>query len=363
MNNFNIQQNIPLAQHTTLGIGGMAEYFVEVKTESELMEALTWAGNQNLAVTVLGGGSNVLIADEGVSGVVIKMSCGGIFFKEDDDGVSILASVSAGESWDRFVEATAERALWGLENLSGIPGRVGAAPVQNINAYGVSVGDVIERVHAINISTREKVIFTKEECKFAYRDSFFKTEKGREYIITSVQFRLTSQNDIHTTYKSSSQSIEQYFLKNKITSPNSEDVRRAVLFVRKNIGMLDGIYKSAGSFFKNIVLGFEEFKELQKIIANEYQDKSEIFAPWHWILADGTVKVSTAFLMECTEYNKAYGTKSKNGVVGISPLHTLSIINYGNARSRDVKIFSDNICDVIQKKFGVEIEKEVCYLE
>lgn len=358
-----IKKDINLAKYTTLCVGGCARYFAEIATEEELVTAIEWANTEGLKIVVLGGGSNVLIGDEGVDALVVRMGILGIV-SEARGGVEEYVHACAGELWDDVVAtATEERILWGVENLSGIPGRVGAAPVQNINAYGASVSDVVVSVDAYHSITGEKRVFEVSECNFGYRDSFFKTEAGSKYIIVRVTLKLTKEQQVNTVYRSASQSIQRFIESEGIITPTPSDVRRAVLSARKNIGMLPGMLKSAGSFFKNVILERDEFVRLMAIIEECYAEKAEQLAPWHWALPDGREKVSTAFLMECTQYNKTnFKGKTFNSTVGISPLHTLSLINCGGASSGDISAFALEIISEIQNTFGVTIESEVCYL-
>lgn len=357
-----ITKDAPLAPYTTLGIGGSAEYLATVTNPDELGSVVAWAKEQELPLTVLGGGSNVLIADTGIRGVVLSMCMRGISYEKGEEG-KVLAEVAAGEVWDSFVEDAARRGYWGVENLSGIPGKVGAAPVQNINAYGVSVGDVIVSVQAYDTREGKFVTLPHDACRFAYRDSLFKTDEGTKYIITGVTFTLTTERALQTSYRSSSQSIERRLKDAGIDTPSPLDLREAVLAVRRNIGMLLGMYRSAGSFFKNTIVSREEFLTIKAKVLEEHAEKNAVLSPWYWEMPDGMVKVSTAFLMECTPYNKTdFKGKTFRGTVGISPLHTLSLINAGGAHAEDVHAFVEEITRTIEKEFGVRIEPEVCYL-
>lgn len=357
-----MRQYVPLGPLTTLGIGGPAEYFYEASSFDKLREAVLWARNNNLPITLLGGGSNVLIADQGIAGLVVRVAIRGIDFEESADG-TVLVRAKAGEPWSALIESVIERGLWGLENLSGIPGTVGSAPIQNINAYGVSVGDVIAQVVAYDSRKNETILMQSDECAFAYRDSFFKTEEGRELIIMEVVFRLSRERATHTAYRSASQNIVRQLAADNITNPSPGDMHRAILTIRRNIGMLEGIFQSAGSFFKNTVVTQEQYSHISARVESRHQEKNERFSPWHWELPDGTVKISTAFLMECTPYNKTdFRGKKYNGTVGISSLHTLSIINCGGARARDVQAFVAEIKNSIETEFGISIEEEVRFL-
>lgn len=358
-----IQKNIPLAPYTTLGVGGAAEFFCVVTTETILMEAIIWARSQSLRVTVLGGGSNVLINDGLISGLVLKMELKGIEFSEPNaDGVQVR--VAAGEVWDDFVARLAEKNLWGIENLSGIPGSVGAVPVQNVNAYGVSSGDFITFVEGLNILTNEKKTFDHEACAFTYRDSVFKSAAGKNICITHVTFVLHTDAHVAAGYKSASQSIEKKLLEKNISVPSVLDVRTVVLEVRKNIGMLPGMYQSAGSFFKNTILTNTEFDRVREVVEREHAELSTLAMPWYWALSGENTKVSTAFLMECTEYNKtAFADKTFRNTVSISPRHTLSLITVGNATADDMHAFVQKISDAVYEKFSVHIEPEVCFIQ
>ncbi|HEU4677175.1 MAG TPA: UDP-N-acetylmuramate dehydrogenase [Candidatus Paceibacterota bacterium] len=356
-----LKTQVPLAPYTTLGIGGPAEYFAHVDTEEKLLATLAWAHGEGLPLTVLGGGSNVLVADEGIPGVVALVDLRGIEFRED--GEAVLADVGAGETWDAFVETAVLRGLFGLENLSGIPGKVGAAPVQNINAYGASVGDVIVSVRARRREDGKEMTFDHDACAFGYRDSFFKTKEGSAYVITRVTFRLMRNADATIAYRSSSQSIARKLAEAGITAPTPVDVRAAVLDVRRNIGMLEGMYRSAGSFFKNTVVTKEVFERVRLIAKSQFAEKSARFAPWFWELPGGMVKLSTAFLMECTPYNKTNFSEERfRDTVSLSPLHTLSIVNVGGATASDVRAFAETIIAAVEETFGVRIEPEVRFL-
>lgn len=357
-----IFKDVPLARYTTFGIGGSAEYFAPVQDWAALKEALMFASAEDLAVTVLGGGSNVLITDAGISGLVIKNDIDGVVYEEQDDAT--LVHAGSGISWDGLVAETVEKGLWGIENLSGIPGTVGGGVVQNINAYGVTLADVVESVEALDIQTGKNKIFSRAACAFAYRTSYFKKSGGgKNFVITQVTLRLSKVSRLQMSYKSASQRMQDYFATHSITNPRSADVRAAVLEVRARIGMLPGQYKSAGSYFINTIVSSEAFERLAAVVREKYASKAADFSPWHWELPDGTVKISTAFLMECTPFNKTdFRAQCHNGTVGISPLHTLSLINVHNATAADVTAFAHIISEKVQHEFGVQLETEVCFL-
>lgn len=358
----NIQKNVPLHQYTTLRVGGVADYFVEVKSVEELKKAASFATQNSLPLLVLGGGSNVLIADGALHLFVIKNELKGVTYQHVADSV-VLAKAGAGEDWDNIVEQTVARGLCGLENLSGIPGTVGAAPVQNINAYGATVADVIDSVEVYDSATDTLRTLTAIECCFGYRDSIFKQPAGRHFIVVSVTFKLQATSTVNLSYRSSSQSIERYLIEKNITTPTLTDVREAVLHVRSNIGMLLGQFRSAGSFFKNTIVSKEKFAVIESIVGKEFADIGKRLAPWHWQLEGGDEKVATAFLLECSSYNKnTYGCKAWKGVVGISPKHSLSVVTQEGATAKDVTDFVEEIKTSVKNIFAVTLETEVDYI-
>jgi UDP-N-acetylmuramate dehydrogenase len=358
-----IEEKISLAEHTTLKVGGVARYFAKLTDAADLPLMVEFAESKGVPIFVLGWGSNVLIEDGELSLFVIKNELMGASFKAAENGETLVTAAS-GEEWDSFVSTVVERGLAGLENLSGIPGTIGASPIQNINAYGTSVAEVVESVTVFDLAAKQSRTLTAEECEFGYRDSIFKQSAGANLFVTEVTFRLASAGaEINLSYRSSSQSIEKFLLEKNISKPTLVDVRQAVLHVRKNIGMVDGCFRSAGSFFKNTILSAKEFSHVESVVAKNFSDVSEKFSPWHWPLPDGTIKVSTAFLMECTAYNKrTYGKKRWQGVVGLSPLHSLSIVTEEGATAADVQDFAVLMISEVKQNFGITVESEVNFI-
>lgn len=357
-----IQQNVPLAPYTTLQVGGVADYFVVVRDVEEVREALRFAQQIATPTFILGSGSNVLIDDGPLHRVVIKNEIKGISYESGVSGM-VLVIAGAGESWDALVAETVSRGLSGLENLSGIPGTVGAAPVQNINAYGAAVADVIEVVEVYDGETDEFKTLSAAECRFGYRDSIFKQPDGKHLIVLNVTFRVAAESTVNLSYRSASQSVERFLAEKNITTPTVADVREAVLHVRSNIGMLLGQFNSAGSFFKNTVVSAAVFKTIEEIVERDFGVISERLTPWHWPLPTGEEKIATAFLLECSPYNKTtYGSKRFNGVVGLSPKHSLSIVTEPGATTSDVGAFVEEIKKSVADIFMVTLETEVDYI-
>ncbi|NCT01842.1 UDP-N-acetylmuramate dehydrogenase [Candidatus Parcubacteria bacterium] len=357
-----VEKNVSLAQYTTLHVGGVADYFYRLTDEGELPALVHFAKEKKVPITVLGGGSNVLIADGQLARLVLKNELRGKKVEVDANGV-VQYTVAAGEAWDDFVLETVEKGLTGLENLSGIPGTIGAAPIQNINAYGAEVGAAIASVRVFDTETMTFRELTKEACQFAYRESVFKTSAGAHCIVTAVTFILTPAGTTDLSYRSASQSIQKYLQEQHITTPSVSDIRNAILHVRGNIGMLRGQYCSAGSFFKNTIISATDFTHVEAIVETRFLEQHKKFSPWYWALPDGRVKISTAFLMECTPYNKhTYGKNRWRGVVGLSPLHSLSIVTEVGATANDVDAFVQEIIFSVKNIFSLTIETEVNFI-
>lgn len=357
-----IIEQASLAPLTTLGVGGTARYLVRATAAADIAAAVAFSEQKTgQSPIILGDGTNVLFPDESLDRVVLQVALPGITESVQANG-TVELTVGAGEDWDAVVAYAVERGFSGLENLSGIPGTVGAAPVQNINAYGASVADSIVSVEVYDTAAGAACRLTAAECHFGYRDSIFKHGDGRNLIITAVTFCLVKEQKSALDYQSSSQSIARLIAERGV-EPSPETVRDAVLTARGNIGMLKGQYRSAGSFFKNTILPEEQFAKLQAVISEEHAERSEKLSPWYWPLPDGRVKVSTAFLLECTPYNKTtYGTTRIDGV-GFSPKHSLSIVTEPGATAAQVRAFASRVETAVSETLGVQIEPEVIFIE
>ncbi|MBI4253378.1 UDP-N-acetylmuramate dehydrogenase [Candidatus Uhrbacteria bacterium] len=348
-----IRENVPLAPLTTLDVGGPARFFVSVTDQNELLEAVGFAKEKGVPIFILVGGSNVVVSDSGFPGLVIKMEMKGIetYFDGDD----ILVRAGAGESWDGLVGYCVAQGLSGLECLSGIPGSVGAAPVQNIGAYGVSVGPFVDRLEVFDRNDNKIRTLPGHACEFSYRDSMFKHSSGASLIITNVTFRLK---------RSLLGAVLRYHDLQARFGDQAEapivDIRKAILEIRAGKGMviLQGYeaHKSAGSFFKNPVVAPEQFTYIEKALMDH--PDGVCAPPWFWIQNDGQVKVAAACLLEASGFHKGY----REGSVGISPKHALAIINYGGARASDIVALAEKIQQRALRKFGVRLEPEAQYI-
>jgi len=327
-----------LANFTTLGVGGPAAEIIKVKTEEELIAAVKACDASKTPLLILGGGSNVLISDSGFAGTVIKVETTGNSFEIDACSGGTL-TVSAGADWDEFVDFTIEKGLANLESLSGIPGTVGGAPIQNIGAYGHEVSEVIARVRTFDRKEQAVKTFTASQCEFGYRHSIFKTQANR-YVILDVTFQLRiGEESLPIGYAELAKELGvEIGARVAITK-----VRDAVLKLRSAKGMLvgEGI-KSAGSFFMNPVL--------EKSIA----EKLPSDAP-RWPMSDGRVKTSAAWLMEHAGVNKG------DQIAGaqISPKHVLALSNTGDATAKDLIALAKSAQEKVRAKFGITLQTEV----
>jgi len=339
-----IQENVPLAPLTTFKVGGPARYFIEAETSGEVIEALQFAGEKKLPVCVIGGGSNILVSDDGFKGLVIVVKIKGI--RHEKSGDNIIAAVGAGEDWSKFVEFAVGNGWAGLETLSGIPGSVGGAPVQNIGAYGAEASHVIKEVVAYDLEKHGVVRLDKKFMDFGYRKSIFNTKHPNRYIILEVVFEFKNGGEPSLVYHDLKLHFEGK------PKPNLKDVHLAVVEIRAKKGMVINpkfeSYKSAGSFFKNPVVSKDVFEKVQ-------QKVDATAANWFWPQPDGLIKVSAAKLIELSGFKKG----DRLGEAGISPKHALSLINLGNAKAADIIALAKKIINGVHDKFGIKIEPEV----
>jgi UDP-N-acetylmuramate dehydrogenase len=351
-----IQENVPLAPLTTLQVGGSARYFAELRREDEVREAAQFAKTRELALFVLGGGSNLVVADSGWPGLALRVAIGGITTQTTDaPGNAVLFSVGAGVSWDDFVAHAVVQNCAGVECLSGIPGSVGGTPVQNVGAYGQEVADTIESVRALDLKEDRMVVLPKPACGFRYRTSIFNTTERGRYIILRVNYRLKRGGAPSLKYAD----LQKHFaerLAEKKTPPSLAETREAVREIRRSKGMLlvpgDEDCRSAGSFFKNPVLSEAQFRDLAE------RAKSEGLEVPSYPALDAQRKVSAAWLVEHSGFSKGYGL----GAVGISHKHALALINRGDAMASDIVDLKDEIQHGVQKAWGILLEPEPVFI-
>jgi UDP-N-acetylmuramate dehydrogenase len=341
-------ENIPLAPLTTLKIGGPAKYFVEAKAGAEVQWAVDFARSRALPLFVLGGGSNLLVADSGWPGLVLKVAIEGIERRSghDEDG-KIIFDAGAGESWDKFVSRTVMARCAGVECLSGIPGSVGGTPVQNVGAYGQEVADTIASVQVLDLKDGQVRELCREACGFSYRSSIFNTTESGRFIVLRVSYALTPNGKPRLTYTD----LQRHFA-GRETTPDLAETREAVRHIRALKGMLivagDEDCQSAGSFFKNPVLSESQHEDLKQRAAAR-----GLTVPSYPALVTHK-KVSAAWLVERSGFTKGYGF----GRAGISSKHALAIVNRGGATASEVVALKDQIQHRVEEIWGVHLEPE-----
>lgn len=342
-----ILENQSLAAFTTFGIGGPARYFVVAETEEQIVAATAWATERGLPLFVLGGGSNLLVADRGFDGLVLKIGLRGITTVSEEEQKTTTYRVGAGEDWDQFVQRTVEDNCAGLECLAGIPGTVGGTPVQNVGAYGQEVSTAIALVRVFDLHERAFVEFSTEECGFAYRHSRFNsTDRGR-YIVTRVDYRLTPGGAPTIGYADLQRELSSRSTAGReLTLAEIADVVRGVR-QRKGMLMVDGDpdCRSAGSFFKNPVIGEES---LPRVAASAGKE------PPHYAAGNGCVKVPAAWLIEQAGFGKGFS----RGAAGVSSRHTLALINRGDATAAEIMALANEIRSTVEMRFGILLAME-----
>lgn len=338
-----MKTDVALAPLTTIGLGGPARFFLECASVDDIRNGVSFAREKGLPVHILGGGSNTIFSDDGFSGVVFKIDLKGVVFTEEDS--TVVAEVAAGEVWDDFVVACIERGLAGVECLSGIPGLVGATPIQNVGAYGQEVADVIESVHLFDVESLEEVTMAGNECGFGYRKSRFKYEDKGKYIVTGVVYRLQRDGIANTSYPQVREAVDE-------SSASIKDVREAVLSLRKRKSMVidssDPNTRSCGSFFENLQLNDEQLSQLR--------DRAKTLGVDGEVPTfeeGGITRVPSAWLIERAGFSKGM----KEGGVGISENHNLALVNY-DGTSKELIDFAEKIVKVVYENFGVRLVRE-----
>ncbi len=325
-----IQQDVDLTSLNSFGLASKARYLASVVDEQGLLEDLAFAKEQDLDVFVLGGGTNIVLTGN-IDGLVIHMASRGISI--DRNGLT----AEAGENWDGVVQQSLAAELYGLENLSLIPGSAGAAPMQNIGAYGVELVNVFESLNAVHRHTLEKKKFASEECDFSYRDSWFKHGEGTDWVVTSVSLYLNKQNNPDTSYPGIREKLEQSSLE-----PTARNVSKVVCELRQEKLPDPATTGNVGSFFKNPIVGQQTAERLQ----SEFPGMPQF--PF-----DGKVKLSAAWLID----NANLKGKSVGGIQ-VAPQHALVLVNNGNGSSADVLQLVNDITSIVTERYDLSLEVE-----
>lgn len=344
-----IQQDVPLAPLTTLGVGGGARFLVQARQEGEVEAAVRFAESRQLPVFVLGGGSNLVVSDRGWPGVVLHVGLEGI--RRSPRGGKERFEVGAGVDWDRFVAESVSLDCGGIECLSGIPGSVGGTPVQNVGAYGQEVSEAIVSVRAFDRRDNRVRELAAADCGFNYRGSIFNSREAGRYIILRVTYELVPAALPKLRYAD----LERYFA-GRDGSPTLLELRRAVREIRATKGMLirpgDPDSRSAGSFFKNPILSATQYEELTRQAAER-----NLRVPNYPALALHK-KVSAAWLVENSGFEKGY----QRGRAAISSKHALAIVNHGGATAAEIVALKDEIQLRVKQLWGIQLEPEPVFL-
>lgn len=343
------QQNVPLAPYTTFQVGGPARYFCKAASEAEVLEALAYAREHQLPLFILGGGSNLVVADSGWPGLVVKIGISG-FRTENQNGKRIFVA-GAGEDWDRLVAYSVEQDCSGIECMSGIPGTVGGTPVQNVGAYGQEVAETITSVRVIEIATGKVREMSNAECGFAYRTSVFNSSERGKYIVTQVSYALNPGGSPHIEYAD----LKKHFA-SSASSPTLQQTRDAVRTIRATKAMLivpgDPDCRSAGSFFKNPIVSPAEYERMAALPA------CSGVRPPKYPAEEGLVKISAAWLVERAGFHKGF----TSGRVGISSKHSLAIVNRGSATAAEIIELKNKVQQGVLEVFGVQLNPEPVFV-
>lgn len=332
-----IQQNLPLDKYTTLQVGGPAAHGAVVSTEKELDEVVGYAQAQGLPITVLGGGSNVLVSDAGVSGLVLLMRIADPVQQETQlDGQYVTAG--AGMDFDALVSWSVSEGLWGLENLSHIPGSVGATPVQNVGAYGVEVSDLIQQVRVYNLHKRTFEVFTAQECRFGYRDSFFKTEEGKAYVIVSVTYRLSREPQPKLAYKDLATRFAE-------SDTSLAQIRQAVIAIRSEKFPDWTKVGTAGSFFKNPIVTTQEYQEL----VTQYPQLPA------YAVGDTHMKIPLAWVLDNILHLKGTGEHKIEQYQG----QALVLMHTGGVLAEEIVAHATQVVSAVYEATGIRVQWEV----
>ncbi len=332
-------ENISIAPYTTIGLGGQARYFSRCTNVDHIRNNLRWADNLGIPVQLLGGGSNIIFPDDGYDGLVLHIALQGATFTTE--GVT----AASGETWDTIVANSIKRGLAGLECLSGIPGQVGATPIQNVGAYGQEVSNTILWIEVLDRTSLEIIRIPGSECNFEYRQSRFKTSDAEKYIITSVHYRLNPDGKPTISYPELKQQVHEEL--SAQSGPQAlSTARNAVLALRRNKSMIidveDPNGRSVGSFFLNPVISSEQAEELKLAYPK---------LPHYPFL--GKIKIPAAWLVEQAGFTKGY----RCGGIGVSERHALALINL-NGSTKELLKLAENIKDSVISKFGIQLKIE-----
>lgn len=336
-----VRTNVSLKSYNTFGISAFAKFLVEIGSLEDLTEILKDPQYQSLPRLFLGGGSNILLTGD-FEGLIVKINLSGIdIIAEDTD--TVLIKAGAGIVWNDLVMFAVAKGFGGMENLSLIPGTVGAAPMQNIGAYGVEIKDIFEELQALNLKTLEVETFKLEDCHFGYRESVFKHEKKGQYVILSVTFKLRKNPVFKISYGDIQKTLEEA----GISELSVKAISEAVVKIRKSKLPDPAEIGNSGSFFKNPEIPKDQFEKL----------KEKFPAIPSYPVNETTVKVPAGWLIEQAGW-KGY----REGEIGVHAKQALVLVNYGNGKGLEIKELSEKIQKSVFEKFGITLSPEVNFI-
>ena len=343
MTKLEIERDVALAPLTSLELGGPAKYFVRVRDEATLVQALRWSADREAPFAILAGGTNLIVPDEGYEGLVVHMSIDSLDFHE---GGTVTAG--AGVAWEKVVDGAVARSWAGLECLAGIPGSAGATPIQNVGAYGAEIAEAITRVRVIRCDTLEPEELAPKDCGFGYRDSSFKREPGR-FIVSAVDFALRPNGPGTVRYAELASKIGP--------DPTLAEIRRAVLELRRQKSMLvepgDPNRRSVGSFFLNpLVSSADADRLVEQALADDLVSRADEVP--RYPTEGPEVKLAAGWLIEKAGVAKG----SRRGAIGVSSKHALALVHHGGGTTTELLAFADEIRARVLDRFGVTLERE-----
>lgn len=345
-----VERGRPLAPLTTIELGGAAEAFLRITDDAEALEALRWASERDLAVTVLGGGSNVVVADAGVPGLTIQMATRGLELSPEGDRVRLRAA--AGEPWEAVVALAVESGLSGIECLAGIPGLAGATPIQNVGAYGQEVSDTLDRVRVLDRESLCVHTLASDELELGYRDSSMKRSPGR-FVVLGVELLLERGGPKPIRYAELSSALP--------SSPTLDEVRETVLRLRRKKSMVldpsDPNRRSAGSFFTNPIVSAEAAARVFSIAVERGVVRDASSVP-SYPAGVGRVKLAAGWLIEKAGIDKGL----RRGPVGVSTAHALALVHHGGGTTRELLALAEEVRARVAEAFGVRLEIEPALL-
>lgn len=335
-----IQQNVSLANHSTMRLGGIAAYLTEVTSRREVEEAVAWAEEHQLPLMMIGDGSNIIWKDEGFNGLIVVNKIKRYEELQEDDE-NYYVTIGAGENWDQAVQRTVDKGASGIEFLSLIPGTAGATPVQNVGAYGQEIANVLVSVEAYDTSTKQFLNIPAVECGFGYRTSRFKTTDRGRFLITAITLHLSLTTPQPPFY----QALERYFAEHPSSTYTPQVIREAVIAIRQSKLPDPAIVANNGSFFANPLIDEGTFAQLQ----------ADYPAIPHWPTADGRIKIPAAWLLEQAGFKDVHDTETG---MGTWPQQPLVLVNEHAQTTAQLVTFKQKIITTVQQKFEITLEQE-----